>query len=158
MLIQPRLQTGKEELSMVKETSLPRMVYIATGLVIAVAILYTFVFIPRLTTHPQAISEGVDRTSKFFFVIQLVAAAVLLAFVILSRRGGRKFRGLLFLAGILLIFQGLAEFNGAQYYLQTYRGFYAVAILMLVCVGANLIAGILAIIAGNKLRHRPSAK
>jgi hypothetical protein len=47
---------------------------------------------------------------------------------------------------------------GATYYLQTYQGFYAVAILMLVCVGANLVAGILAIIAGKKLRHWSSAK
>jgi hypothetical protein len=40
--------------------------------------------------HPQAIAEGVDRSSKMFFAIQLAAAAILLAFIILSRYGGNN--------------------------------------------------------------------
>jgi hypothetical protein len=143
---------------MVKETALRRMVYAATGLVIGVAALWAFVFIPRLAMHPQAIADGVDRSSKVFFIIQLMAAAVLLGFIIRSRHGSRKIKELLFLAGILVILQDFMVFIGAVYYLQTYQGFYEVAILMLACVGANLIAGILAIIAGIKLRtgHRQS--
>jgi hypothetical protein len=108
--------------------------------------------------HPQAIADGVNRSSKVFFAIQLMAVAVLLVFIIPSRRSGRKIRELLYLAGILVILQDLMVFIGAVYYLQTYQGFYTVAILMLVCAGANLIAGILAIIAGKKLRHFSSAK
>ena len=143
---------------MVKETASRRMVYIAAGLVIGVAALWTFVFVPRLAIHPQAIADGVNRSSKVFFAIQLMAVAALLGFIIPSRRGGRKIKELLILAGILVFLQDFMVFIGAVYYLQTYQGFYKVAILMLVCVGANLIAGILAIIAGTKLRHGSSAK
>jgi hypothetical protein len=143
---------------MIKETTLRRMAYTATGLVIGVAALWAFVFIPRLAIHPQAIADGVNRSSKVFFAIQLMALAALLGFIIPSRRGGREIRELLYLAGILIFLQDFMVFIGAVYYLQTYQGFYKVAILMLVCVGANLIAGILAIIAGTKLRHGSSAK
>jgi hypothetical protein len=143
---------------MVKETASRRMVYIAAGLVIGVAALWTFVFVPRLAMHPQAIADGVNRSSKVFFAIQLMAVAALLGFIIPSRLGGREIRELLYLAGILVFLQGFMVLNGAQFYLQTYQGFYEVAILMLVCAGANLIAGILAIIAGTKLRHGSSAK
>ena len=44
-------------------------------------------------------------------------------------------------------------FNGAVFYLEEYEGFSAVAILMLICVGANLIAAFLAIKAGNTSRR-----
>jgi hypothetical protein len=142
----------------VKETVLRRMVYTATGLVIGVAALFAFVFIPRLAVHPQAIADGVDRSSKVFFIIQLMAAAVLLAFIIRSRHGGRKIKELLVLAGIVVILLAFMVFSSAIYSLQTYHGLYEVAILQLVCVGANLIAGILAIIAAIMLRHWSSAK
>jgi hypothetical protein len=87
-----------------------------------------------------------------------VAAAVLLIFIVRSRHGGRKLEGLLLLAGIAIILLGFIVFNGAVYMLQFYRGFYRVAILMLVCVGANLVAGILAIVSEKKLRHLTKAE
>lgn len=143
---------------MIKETALRRMVYAGTGLVIAVAALLAFVVIPRLAVHPQAIADGANRSFLFFFIIQLMAAAVLLAFIIRNRHGGRKIKEFLYIAGIVVILLGFMVFNGAIYMLQTYKGFYEVAILMLVCVGVNLIAGILTIIAGIMLRHYSSAK
>jgi hypothetical protein len=133
------------------------MVYTATGLVIGVTALWAFLFVPRLAVHPQAIAEGVDNSSKMFFKIQLIAAVVLLVFIILSRVGGRMIKELLYLAVIPIFMHDLMVLNGAIYYLQTYQGFRATAILMLVCVGANLIAGILAIMAGEKLKQRSSA-
>ena len=65
---------------------------------------------------------------------------------------------MLYLAGIVVILRGFIWFSSAIYGLQTYHRFYEVAILQLVCVGANLIAGILAIIAAIMLRHWSSAK
>jgi hypothetical protein len=44
-------------------------------------------------------------------------------------------------------------FKGAVYYLQEYEGLSSEAILMLICVGANLIAAILAIKTGNEFRQ-----
>lgn len=80
-----------------------------------------------------------------------------MACAILSQLGGRIINGvitaLLYLAAGLLFFHDFMGFNGAVYYLQEYEGFSVEAILMLICVGANLIAAILAIKAGNKYRH-----
>lgn len=143
---------------MAKETALRLMVYAATAQVIGVAVLWAFVVIPRLAMDLEATADGVVRSNWLFFIIQLMAAAVLLAFIIRSWHGGRKIKEFLVLAGIVVILLGFMVFNGAIYALQTYHRSYEVAILMLVCVGANLIAGILAIIAGTKLRHGSSAK
>jgi hypothetical protein len=113
---------------------------------------------PRLTTHPQAVANGVDQSSKLFFAIQLMAAVVLLAVIIQSRHGRRIIGELLYLAAALIVLHDLMVFDGAIYYLEEYSGFAAMAILMLGCVGANLIAGVLAIAAGNKSRRLRKAK
>jgi hypothetical protein len=143
---------------MASEIALRRMVYTATGLVIGVAALFAFVVVPRLAVHPQAIADRANHSYRVFFIIQLMAAAVLLAFIILSRYGGRTIKGFLYLAGIVVSFLGFMVFDGAIYMIQWYQGFHEVAVVMLVCVGANLIAGILAIIAENKLQHWSSSK
>jgi len=135
---------------MAKAIAFRRMVYAATALAIGVAALWALLFLPRLAAHPQAIADHVDRSSKIFFAIQLVAVVVLLAVVILSRRGVKMLSGPLYLGAVLLCLHDFMVFAGAVDYLQEYKGFAAEAILMLVCVGVNLIAAILAIIAGKK--------
>jgi hypothetical protein len=141
---------------MAKETAARRMVYAATGLVVGVTLLWAFVFVPRLAVHPQAIADRVDSSSKIFFLIQLVATVILLVFVVVSRLGGRMIRELLYLAVVPILLHDFMVFVGAIYYLEWYQGFRTLSILMLVCVAANLIAAVLAIMAGRKLRHRSS--
>jgi choline-glycine betaine transporter len=139
--------------------AIPRQssVYVAAAIVIVVTILWAFVFLPRLGVHPEAIKDGVDYSSKSFFKVLLMAAVVLVVCLILSRLGGRIISGiicgLLYLAAGLVIFHDFMVFNGAIFYLQEYEGFSVEAILMLICVGANLISAILAIKAGNKYRQ-----
>jgi len=131
----------------------PRLVYVAATIAIVVTALWAVLFLPRLDVHPLAVRQGVDRSSNIFFAIQVTAAAVLAAGVILSRRRGRIFggmSGLLYLAAALLFAHDFMVFDGAVYYLENYEGFMAEAILMLVCVGANLIAAVLAILSGNE--------
>ena len=134
-----------------------RSVYIAAAIVIIVTALWAVLFVPRLDMHPEAIKEGAADSSRMFFKFLLAAAVVLLVCVILSQCGGRiisgVITGLLYLAAGLVFFHDFMAFNGAVYYLQEYEGFSAEAILMLICVGANLIAAILAIIAGNRYRQ-----
>ncbi len=133
-----------------KETTSRRMVYTATAIAIGVAALWALLFVPRLAAHPEAIADRVDSSSKIFFAIQLVAVVVLLAVVILSRRGVRMLSGPLYLGALLLFLHDFMVFQLAVYSLQFYEGFRAEAILMLVCIGANLIAAILAIISAKK--------
>jgi len=134
-----------------------RSVYIAAAIVIAMTVLWAVLFVPRLNRQPEAIKDGAADSSRMFFKFLLAAAVVLLACVILGRLGGRiisgVIAGLLYLAAGLVLLHDFMVFNGAVYYLDEYEGFSAEAILMLVCVGMNLIAAILAINAGNKYRQ-----
>jgi len=142
---------------MAKKTPGRRLVYIATAIVIVVAAFWAVLFVPRLDVHPQAIKDGVDNSSKMFFSIQWLAAAVLIVCVVLSLRSGRMISGilsvLLYLAAGLLFLHDFMVFDGAVFYLENYEGFSEEAILMLACVVANLIALILAIKGGNRYRE-----
>ena len=133
-----------------KETASWRMAYTATAIAIGVAALWALLFVPRLAALSVAIADRVNHSSKIFLAIQLVAVMVLLAVVILGRRGVRMLSGPLYLGAFLLFLHDFMVFELAIYSLQFYKGFHAEAILMLVCIGANLIAAILAIISGKK--------
>ncbi len=143
---------------MIKETSLRRMVSIAAALAVGVALMWAFVFVPRLGAHPQAIAERVNNSSKVFFAIQLVAVIVLLIVVILSRRGAKMLGGPLYLGAVLLFLHDFMVFDGAVEMIQTYEGFRTVAILMFVCIGLNLVAAVLAIRAGNGYQKLAKAR
>jgi len=142
---------------MVKSIPSRRSVYIAAAIVIVVTALWAVLFVPRLDMQPEAVKDGAADSSRTFFKFLLAAAVVLLACVILSRWGGRiisgVIAGLLYLAAGLVLVHDFMVFSGAVFYLQEYEGFSSEAILMLGCVGANLIAAILAIKAGNKYRQ-----
>jgi choline-glycine betaine transporter len=142
---------------MAKTIPSQRSVYIAAAIVIVVTALWAVLFVPRLGMHPEAIKDGAADSSRMFFKFLLAAAVVLLVCVILSQLGGRiisgVITGLLYIAAGLVFFHDFMVFDGAVYYLDEYEGFSAEAILMLICVGANLIAAILAIKAGNKYRQ-----
>ena len=144
-----------------KETASRQLAYIAIGLVIGVTALWAFWFLPRLVAHPQAIAQGVARSSKVFFGIRLAAVVVLLAYLILRRQAARMtdfiqnrvVRVLLYLAVILFFLYDFFVIDEAPFYLQNYSGLQLVATLMLVCFGVDLVAGILALIARHKRRQ-----
>jgi hypothetical protein len=141
---------------MAKTTPSRKSVYVAAAIVIVVTALWAVLFVPRLAVQPEAIKDGAADSAKTFFKLLLAAAVVLVACVVLSRLVGRiisgVISGLLYLAAGLVLIHDFMMFNGAVYYLEEYEGFSTVAIVMLICVGANLIAAILAIIAANKYR------
>ena len=142
---------------MAKTIPSQRSVYIAAAIVIVVTALWAVLFVPRLDMHPEAIKDGAADSSRMFFKFLLAAAVALMVCVILSQLDGRIISGiicgLLYLAAGLIFFHDFMVFHGAVFYLDEYEGFSAEAISMLICVGANLIAAILAIKAGNKYRQ-----
>lgn len=73
-----------------------------------------------------------------------------MAFVIRYRHNIKKIERFLVIAGIVVIVLSWPMFTGANFYLGHY-GFYDVAILLSICSAANLIAGILFIVAAIKL-------
>ncbi len=139
-----------------------RSIYIAAAIVIVVAALWAVFFVPRLNVQPEAVRDGAANSSRIFFKLLLAAAVVLAGCVILSLFGGRIISGfisgLLYLAAGLVLIHDFMVFDGAVYYLGEYAGFSKVAILMLIGVGANLIAAILAIRAGHKYRQLALAR
>ncbi len=142
---------------MASTVSKQRLVYAAAAIIVLVAVLWAISFLPRLDRQPEAIKDGAADSGRMFFKLLAAAAVVLVARVILARSGGRIISGiisgLLYLAAGLVLLHDFMVFDGAIYYLEEYEGFAAEAILMLICVGANLIAAILAIRAGNKFRR-----
>jgi len=142
---------------MEKEDASRRLAYIATGLVIGVTALWVFWFLPRLVAHPEAIADRVDRSSKIFFALRLTGVICLITYLILRRYPGRLTKVLLYFAVILIFLHDFFVIDEAPFYLEFYRGLQTVATLMLVCLGVDLIAGILAIIARHKRRRASSA-
>jgi len=148
---------------MAREIPCLRLVYGAAAIVIVVTALWALLFVPQLGVHPEAIRTGVDSSSKMFFAVQLTAAVVLLLCVILGHQRGDRIitgsiSGFLYLAAALIFLHDFMVFDGAVYYLENLEGFSTEAILMLACVGANLIAAVLAIKAGNKFRQLAKAR
>jgi hypothetical protein len=142
---------------MAKETALRRIVYAGIGLVIAGAVFSAFVAIPRMAMHPEVIEDGAVISSWFFVIIQLIVAAVLMAFIIPNWDDIWRIKGVLIFAGVVVIILGLMISAQAHHYL-TFHGFYDVAILRFICAGANLIAGILLIIALVKIKRSTSSE
>jgi hypothetical protein len=140
-----------------KKTASRQLVYIATALVIGVTALWAFWFLPRLVAHPEAIADRVDRSSKIFFALRLAGVICLIAYLILRRHAGRLVKVLLYFAVILIFLHDFFVIDEAPFYLEFYRGLQSVATLMLVCLGVDLTAGILAIIARHKRRRASSA-
>ena len=121
-----------------KETAIKRSVYIATPLALGASILRAVSILPRLTSHPQAIHDRVNRSSKVFFAILLVATILLSGSVIRIRAGGRMNIGLLYLAAILIFLQDFMTMECAEFYLSLgTKGLRTVSVLMLVGGGRH---------------------
>jgi hypothetical protein len=66
--------------------------------------------------HPQAIAEGVARSSKVFFTIRLTAAVVVLSFIIQRLYDGRMIKVLLYLAVTLVFMHDFPVIIESPYY------------------------------------------
>jgi hypothetical protein len=140
-----------------KESASRRLSYIASGLVIGVTALWAFWFLPRLVAHPEAIADGVDRSAKFFFALRVAGVFCLIAYLLLRRHARRLSKVLFYPAVILICLHDFMVINEASFYFHNYLGLQGVATLMLVCIGVDLIAGILGVIARHKRSRKPSA-
>lgn len=135
---------------MIKETNLNRILYVATGLVIAVVLMLAFIVIPfvRVDTSPGTTPERAVPVFWVIVIIHLLFVAALVYSILVNQQGGRVSKGLLVTIGILLILFGLTMSDGAFAYLgHSGHGMRTVAVSMFICIGFNLIAGVLAFVA-----------
>ena len=135
---------------MAKEISLRRMVYVGIGLVITEAAFSAFVVLPRLAKHSELIDS--IRSYRIISIIRLIVVIALLALFIPNRHNIGRIQAFLKLAGVLVILLSFPLFSGANYYSDVDD----VAILLTICLVANLIAGILFIAVPIKFERSTS--
>lgn len=135
---------------MPKETTLRRMVSVGIGLVITEAAFLAFVALPRLAKHPELIDS--IRSYRIISIIRLIVVVALLVLFIPNRDNIGRIQAFLKLAGVLVILLSFPMFSGAVYY----SDIDDVAILLSICLVANLIAGILFIAVPIKLGRSTS--
>jgi O-antigen ligase len=96
-------------------------------------------------------AEGAVRGTFFVLVIHLLFLVLLIGVIISSFRQGKAIKGLLIVTGIFLILLGLLISDGAFAYIDSPSS-RPTAIYIFICVGFDLIAGILAFVAIHKRR------
>ncbi len=127
-----------------------RILYVGTGLVIAVILILAFVVIPAVIkdTSPQASPEVAVPGILFVIVIHLLIVAAFVRAVLVNRRGGHIKKGLLIGIGVVLILFGLMILDGASGYSDhTDPIMHRVSVSMYVCTGFNFIASVLVLSA-----------
>ena len=142
-----------------KETVLDLILYLATGLVIAVVLILTFIVIPLLKPDKSQEYNPCEVVTLFWIIalIHLLLSVALIYTIFDSQRGGRISKELIVATGIVLILFGLAMSNGAFAYLSdTGPGKRMVAISMFICIGFNFLAGVLTFVIAmhsQRLKH-----
>ena len=133
---------------MISKTSWNRIIYVATGLVILVVLIIVFYIIPQVKadTSPTATPE---RAVPAFWVIvltQLLTTAALIYSIMFSHREGHFENGFLVTAGVFLILLGLILIDAASASLSM-PDLSSTSIFLFICIGFDLIAGMLSLIA-----------
>lgn len=134
------------------------MLYFATGLIAAVALLLVAVVIPYvfLDTYPGATPDRAVPAISITAIVHLLIAAALLWTLRVDKRGRRINKELLVASGIIPIVLGLIIIDGAFAYLE-HPGMLVASISMFVCVGFDVIGGSLALIVRYFREKKPKA-
>ena len=136
-----------------------RLMYISAGLVFLVVLLLGFAVIPhiRMDESITEFADGAIRGTFFVSLIHLLFLILLIGAIISSFRRGKAIKGLLIVSGIFLILLGLLISDGGFSYIDSPSS-RPTAIYIFICVGFDLIAGILAFVAIYKRRKLISVK
>lgn len=143
---------------MENQTSLHRILYVGTGLVIVVVMILAFLVIPSVIrdTSSKADPKTAVPGISFVIVLHLLIAATLIRTILVYKRRGRIEKGLLIGLGVLLLLLGLMTMDGAS----AYKGhsdpiMQIVSFSMFICAGFNFIAAVLSfLVAGFSKRFK----
>jgi hypothetical protein len=133
---------------MISKTSWHRILYVATGLVILVVLMIAFYIIPQVKadTFPHATPERAVPAFWVNILIQLLIVAALIYSIMFSHRDGHFKNGFLVTAGVVLILLGLILIDAAAAFLG-HTDLPNTSIFLFICIGFDIIAGILSLIA-----------
>jgi len=129
---------------------LRRILYADIGLVIIVILILAFIVIPsvKIDTSTQADPGRAVPGILFVILIHMVIVAALIRTIIVNQRGGSIEKGLLIGLGVLLLLLSLMVSDGASAYSDhTDPVMKRASILMFICTGCNMLAGILSFLA-----------
>ena len=132
---------------MISEFAWHRMLYVSIGLITAVAAILAIVVIPHviMDKSPSATPEQAVPAISVIVIVHLLIIVALIWTIKVSKRGGQK-KALLVIAGLVLIVLSLLILDGAFAYIDL-PGMHGTGISMLICVGCDFVAGLLALIA-----------
>ena len=131
---------------MKNQTSLHRILYVGTGLVIVVALILAFLVIPSIMadTSSQANPKTAVPGTEFVIILHLIIAGALIRAIIANKRGGRIDKGLLIGLGVLLLLLSFMVLDGASAYRShTDPVINKASVSLFICAGFNFTAVLL---------------
>lgn len=135
---------------MINETSLIRMLYVGTGLIIVVVLVLAFLVIPSviIDTSSQADPKTAVPGIAFVIILHLIIAGALIRAIIVKKRGGRIDKGLLIGLGVLLLLLSFMVLDGASAYgSHTDPVMHTASVSLFICAGFNFTAVVLFFLA-----------
>ena len=131
---------------MISKTFWNRILYIAIGLIVMVAIIIIFYIIPQVKAAPNATPERAVPAFWGIVFIQLLIVVALIYSIMFSHREGHFENGFLVTAGVVLILLSLILIDAASASLSMPE-LGSTAIFLFICIGFDFIAGLLSFIA-----------
>ena len=137
---------------MINQISFRRMLYVGIGLITAVAAIFAILVIPPYTIPQQAIIPmwGI-------IIVQLLIVVALIWTIKINNRDGKINTELLAAAGVIPIVLSLLMLDGAFAYLGK-PDQPGVSFWMFICVGCDIVAGLLALNARFSRKYKPPSK
>ena len=133
---------------MISQISFSRMLYVGTGLIAAVAAILAILVIP-----PSTIPKPAIIPIWVIVIVHLLIIVALIWTIKVYKRGDDR-KKLQIKAGVILIALGLIISDGAFAYLDKP----GVSFWMFICVGCDIVAGLLILIARYFRRTRTISK
>lgn len=144
---------------MISEIVWRRMLYVGTGLITAVAAIYAIMVIPHVISDKSTsvAPESTVPAISILVIIHLLFIVALIWTIKVNKRGDQINKELLVGVGVILIGLSLLRLDDAFAYIDK-PGLHGVGISMLICIGCDFVAGLLALIARYFLRPWPLSK
>lgn len=137
-------------------TILRRILYVGTGLVIAVILILAFIVIPSVIndTSPHTSPKTAVPGIIFVIIIHLLIVTWFARTILVNKRGGLIGKGPLIGTGVVLILFGLLILDGASGYSDhTDPIMNRVSVSMYVCTGFNFFASVLVLLSAFFIRR-----
>ena len=140
---------------MINEIIWRRILFMAIGLITSVVGILAVSVIPHVLSEVSpSYAKGAATGISVIAFIHLLIIVALIWTIRVKNRGGQINKELLVAAGVIPIVLSLLILDGAFAYIDT-PGMHGVSILMMICVGCDFVAGLLALFARYFRRPKP---